>query len=299
MASTTLLYSVLEYLNGLKSTSERPEAIDSISTQIQEIFGLQISPENFKELSYSPVGLNEIFSAGVNALDLQHYEESLSNAQLNPKFDAFVSTVQKKGFFDGAEEGSVEYLQRYSKLINKFKDKTVAKASTAPSTAASVVEAAPVENNAEIEKQAEELKSQGNTAISAKNYLEAAVLYSKALKLSSEGPNSHIYYSNRAAAYCHLGKYQEAVNDCKASLALSADYVKAFSRLGLSYFFLEQYEDAVEAYKRAVDLEPDNKASIDSLRQAQNKLAKVDAGKVLNSPYSITLLTYVITFACK
>ena len=151
-------------------------------------------------------------------------------------------------------------------------------ANTPSSTTAAPVEttATAVEsNNAEVEKQAEEYKSQGNAAISAKNYLEAAVLYSKALKLSVDGPNSHIYYSNRAAAYCHLGKYQEAVNDCKSCLALSADYVKAYSRLGLSYFFLEQYEDAVEAYKRAVELEPDNKASLDSLRQAQNKLTKV------------------------
>ena len=51
--------------------------------------------------------------------------------------------------------------------------------------------------------------------------------------------------------------------------------MKAYSRLGLSNFFLERYEDAVSAYQRAVELEPDNKASQDSLRQAQNKLRKV------------------------
>ena len=58
------------------------------------------------------------------------------------------------------------------------------------------------------------------------------------------------------------------------TLCLCADYVKAYSRLGLSHFFMEQFEEAVEAYQRAVELEPDNKASADSLRQAQSKLAK-------------------------
>lgn len=56
--------------------------------------------------------------------------------------------------------------------------------------------------------------------------------------------------------------------------------MKAYSRLGLAHFFMEQFEEAVEAYRRAVELEPDNKASADSLRQAQSKLAKVQRQQV-------------------
>lgn len=63
-------------------------------------------------------------------------------------------------------------------------------------------------------------------------------------------------------------------------LSVCADYVKAYSRLGLAHFFMEQFEEAVEAYRRAVEIEPDNKASADSLRQAQNKLAKVQRQQV-------------------
>lgn len=266
------IFSIVEYLNSLKA-EKTTDLIDSLAFQIQEAFSISTTPETFKTLSYSPVGLQEIFNAGVKSLNLKHYDDALIDAQQNPKFEAFVAAVTKKGYFDGTEEGSLEYYQRYSKLIYRFKDKATASTSTAATVP--TVSNHEIANKEDLERQAEELKSQGNAAINAKNYLEAAVLYSKALKLSSDGPNSHVYYSNRAAAYCHLNKYQEAVNDCKSSLQLVPDYVKAYSRLGLSYFFLEQYEDAVEAYRKAVELEPDNKASADSLRQAQNKLNKV------------------------
>lgn len=192
-------------------------------------------------------------------MNLQTHNASLAEAKTNPKFDAFVDVVVKKGYFEGTEEGSIDYLKRQSKLINKFKEK--AQQSAGPS-------------KAELEEKAEELKFKGNTAINAKDFETAAAMYTEALALSSEGPNSHVYYSNRAAAYCHLNRYQDAVDDCHSSIALVPDYVKAFSRLGLSNFFLERYEDAVEAYERAVELEPDNKSSQDSLRQARNKLKK-------------------------
>ena len=220
-------YSIVEYLKTLDNseTGSDNSSLTGVISQLQDIFLVDANDaDNFKTLSYSPVGLQDIFSAGVKALNLKHYEDALSDAQQNPKFGAFVAAVEKKGYFAGTEEGSVEYYQRYSKLINKFKDKAAVSTSTAstelPATVPAPASEAADSSIAERERQAEELKSQGNAAINAKNYLEAAVFYSKALKLSSDGPNSHVYYSNRAAAYCHLNKYQESINDCQASLRL-------------------------------------------------------------------------------
>lgn len=50
--------------------------------------------------------------------------------------------------------------------------------------------------------------------------------------------------------------------------------MKAYSRLGLAYFFMKKYSESVQAYERAVELEPDNKASAESLHQAKEKLRK-------------------------
>ena len=70
----------------------------------------------------------------------------------------------------------------------------------------------------------------------------------------------------------------QAVDDCEACISLAPDYIKAHSRLGLANFFLERYDDAVAAYERALEIEPDNKANQDSLKQARNKLRKVTTG---------------------
>jgi small glutamine-rich tetratricopeptide repeat-containing protein alpha len=260
MSQNQVIYQIVEYLSGLKSQNNvSSEKIDLITSTLQSEFGISQSPENFTNLSYYPAGLVEIVESGVKSLNLQTFSESLVEAESNPKFDAFVEVVEKKGYFQGTEKGSLEYLSRQAKLIKKFKEKALQSAGP---------------TQAELESQAEDLKFKGNTAINAKDFESAAKFYSEALKLTPEGPNSHVYYSNRAAAYCHLNRYQDAVDDCHSSIALVPDYVKAFSRLGLSNFFLEKYEDAVEAYERAVELEPDNKSSQDSLRQARNKLKK-------------------------
>lgn len=253
-----VIYSVLEYLNALKEQGKNADAIDTITGLIESEFpDASLSADNFKKYSFYPQSLQEIFAAGKNTLSSKVFSESLAEAKSDPKFETFLDAVVKRGYFEGAEEGSQEYLQRYAKLLQKYK----AKVASGPSTA-------------ELEQQAEDLKFKGNAAINAKDYEGAIKYYTEALQLSSEGPNSHVYYSNRAAAYCHLNRYQESVDDCLSSVALSPDYVKAYSRLGLSYFFLEKYQDAVDAYERAAELEPDNKATQDSLRQARNKLSK-------------------------
>jgi small glutamine-rich tetratricopeptide repeat-containing protein alpha len=255
---TEVLFHVLDYLSSLK-TESNADGVDTIISLIESEFDVEHSAENFKKFSLFPTSLAEVIPAGKKALNAKEYNVALAEMQSNPKFESFVSAVVSRGYFEGVKEDDLDYLQRYAKLLSKFSQKL-----SQPSVE-------------DAEKQAEEYKLKGNAAINAKDYQAAVDYYGEALKLSSEGPSSHVYFSNRAAAYCHLNKYKEAVDDCLSSVTLSPDYVKAYSRLGLSYFFLEKYEEAVDAYERAAELEPDNKGTQDSLRQAKNKLKKIRA----------------------
>ena len=257
-----MVYSIVEYLQSLTADAADASNIENAIAILEEEFGLSNQSESFKEHSYYPTVLNEIFDAGVTSLKSQTYSEALSEAKSNNKFESFVEVVKSKGYFDGAEEESVEYFKRNAKLMRKFKEK----AAKAPTAGPSIEEA---------QAEADDLKFKGNAAINAKNYDEAIRCYSEALALVSDGPESHVYHSNRAAAYCYQKKYQEAVDDCEACIGLCPDYVKAHARLGLANFFLERYEDSVAAYERALEIEPDNKANQDSLKQARNKLRKV------------------------
>jgi len=60
-------------------------------------------------------------------------------------------------------------------------------------------------------EEAEKLKAEGNTQ--RKEYQAAADCYTSALKLSPAGPNSHVYFSNRAAALVSMKKIHEAILD--------------------------------------------------------------------------------------
>jgi small glutamine-rich tetratricopeptide repeat-containing protein alpha len=249
---------VLSFLHGLRSSSNGAQ-VDEAVNAVSALLGIDSATAAFEEHSYFPTKASDIISAGAASLGLKTYRDNLTAVKNDPKFAAFVETVSKKGYFHGVEEGSLEYLQRNAKLIHKFIEKTTSSAPAEPS-------------KAEKEAAAELKKQEGNAALQSKNYELSIQLYSEAIELSPDGPNSHIYFANRSAAYCHINKYKEATKDCEASVKLSPTYAKAYSRLGLCHFCLNEFNDAVRAYEKAVELEPTNKAFQESLDQAKRKL---------------------------
>ena len=121
---------------------------------------------------------------------------------------------------------------------------------------------------------AEKHKTLGNTQMADRQYQSALESYSNALGLSPDGPQSHVYYSNRAAALCYLERYEEAVNDSEAAIVLKPTYGKAYARLGLSRFFMNDFEGSIVAYKTALSHDPNNAASKSYLGKAQLKLER-------------------------
>lgn len=126
------------------------------------------------------------------------------------------------------------------------------------------------------ELEAEEKKNLGNAAIAQKDYNGAIQLYTEAIQLSPTGPNSHVYYSNRAAAYCHLKKFDKAVSDCEDAIQLQPDYVKAHTRLCQCLYFDKKWEECIDAAEKALVLEPDNKSNLDLLAKAKAELNKAN-----------------------
>lgn len=111
----------------------------------------------------------------------------------------------------------------------------------------------------------------GNNAISSQDYNAAVRLYTEAIELCPDGPNTHIYYSNRAAAHCYLTSYELAIEDCEQCIALNSSYVKGYIRLGQAYSGMKDFDNAIEAFKKCVELEPKNKSHKDALSQAKQK----------------------------
>jgi tetratricopeptide (TPR) repeat protein len=111
--------------------------------------------------------------------------------------------------------------------------------------------------------------------------------YSTAITLKPKNP---LAYNYRSVVYCHLDKYQRAVNDCSKAIELKPDYADAYcnrafaqSKLrnyqqvladadktislkpelplahilrGLALFALQKYEEAIQSYTRLIEVNP-------------------------------------------
>ncbi|KAK4438181.1 Outer envelope protein 64, mitochondrial [Sesamum alatum] len=105
---------------------------------------------------------------------------------------------------------------------------------------------------------AELLKEKGNAAYKGKQWNKAVSYYTEAIKLNDANAT---YYSNRAAAYLELGCFQQAEEDCSRAISLDKKYVKAYLRRGTARESLLFYREALQDFKHALVLEPQNKVA--------------------------------------
>lgn len=126
-------------------------------------------------------------------------------------------------------------------------------------------------SNEEREAKAEEVKGQGNAALSAQEYGNAVTLYTQALEYSAKGPKSHIYHANIAAALTHKGEFTTVLEHCEKAIDLMPTYVKSYSRMGYAHLQLGDFEAAVESYRRGLEVDPSNAACKEGLTEAESK----------------------------
>ncbi|KAI1437171.1 hypothetical protein GGR50DRAFT_116329 [Xylaria sp. CBS 124048] len=143
----------------------------------------------------------------------------------------------------------------YEKLKSTGGKGATSSSSASPSsasTSASASASAPKPPTEEEKARAEELKVQGNKAMTSKDYTLAIQLYSQALNLH---PGNAIFLSNRAAAYSAARDHESARADAEAAVASDPKYTKAWSRLGLARFALGDARGSMEAYGQGIEYE--------------------------------------------
>uniref|UniRef100_A0A1I7TS19 SGTA_dimer domain-containing protein n=1 Tax=Caenorhabditis tropicalis TaxID=1561998 RepID=A0A1I7TS19_9PELO len=134
--------------------------------------------------------------------------------------------------------------------------------------------ALPTPTEADI-AQANKLKEEGNDLMKASQFDAAVQKYNSAIKLNRDP----VYFCNRAAAYCRLEQYDLAIQDCRTALALDPSYSKAWGRMGLAYSCQNRYEHAAEAYKKALELEPNQESYKNNLKIAEDKLKELESAR--------------------
>jgi len=310
ISRSQILFILLEYLQETKKEGnldeDALESIDVASQCLSSAFKLDISSEEQKKLySLKPQNLEQILSLGLSgkqriaeALELlrQKQLENPSCDDVEQKFAQYVQVLKQKGFFDGLSIGSPEYEQRFMRARQKFMEKYQIDLekerkghSQTPPTASLDPSLSPVLSTATSEEKdlhtsktnssvsslsesidlAEKFKMEGNQCLSLKEFQKAIENYSKAIELNS---SNAIYFSNRAAAYSHIGMHENAIEDCLAAIRIDPSYSKPYGRLGLAFFNIGKYKEAVEYYRQALLLEPNNANLKSSLNTAERKL---------------------------
>lgn len=128
---------------------------------------------------------------------------------------------------------------------------------------------APV-TNGDVDVYASELlKEKGNSAYKRRQWNKAIEFYSEAIQLNDTNAT---YYCNRAAAYLELGRFKQAEADCDQALLLDKKYVKAYLRRGTAREVVLNYQEALQDFRHALALEPQNKAGLAAERRLQKLL---------------------------
>lgn len=128
----------------------------------------------------------------------------------------------------------------------------------------------------------EELKSRGRVSVTSQRYPDAKELYGKAIEVLSSldgtptAPKRDlaILHSNRALCYLQMNKAQESYDDATSATCFDPTYVKGFWRLGQACMALKHTQEAINAYKCAIDLDGNNKALKKELTKAEKQLIK-------------------------
>mmetsp|Transcript_20479 Transcript_20479/g.47727 ORF Transcript_20479/g.47727 Transcript_20479/m.47727 type:complete len:782 (-) Transcript_20479:51-2396(-) len=100
-----------------------------------------------------------------------------------------------------------------------------------------------------------ESKGKGDAAFKKSDWRGAAVYYTKAI---SYAPSDEKLYSNRAACYLKLRKFEKALEDAKLCISLNQSWPKAYFRQGQALRGLQRWDDAVIAFSEGKFRDPEN-----------------------------------------
>ncbi|KAK3808715.1 MAG: mitochondrial outer membrane 72K protein [Benniella sp.] len=122
------------------------------------------------------------------------------------------------------------------------------------------------------------LKTRGNSMYSAKKWNEAIRLYSQAIAFSPDP----VYYSNRAACYFLIEKYDKVIEDTTLALKLNPTYIKALGRRAQAYENTGKYLEALHDFTAMCVLDEfKNEGYAQSMERNLKKIASIKAQEIL------------------
>jgi tetratricopeptide (TPR) repeat protein len=137
----------------------------------------------------------------------------------------------------------------------------------------------------------------GNVHFKMENYAEAISAFNRAIELD---PGFGLAYSNLALALATTGETERSVTLYQKGIELleeAKDKAVAWNRLGNAYRKLNQYEQALEAFHRADELDADNAGFRDSLDEVSEgpTLVQSDGTAENAQPLTVSPIELIVT----
>ncbi|KAJ3687200.1 hypothetical protein LUZ61_016364 [Rhynchospora tenuis] len=139
-----------------------------------------------------------------------------------------------------------------------------------------------VQSNAFKEKTEETLKKyladvklKAAYSFKKKEYRAAIPLYGKAIQINSEiGLGDAVLFSNRSLCWHRIGEGVMALSDALMAQKLRPEWPKAHYRIGAALMLLKEYQQASQAFKAGLLLDPTNMEIKKARREAVDCLRR-------------------------
>ena len=112
-------------------------------------------------------------------------------------------------------------------------------------------------------------KRRGNEAFAAGDFARANKQFTMAIRMDK---TNHVLFSNRSAARCGLGRFEEALADAERCVRMAPKWGKGYGRKGAALTGLGQGGEAVKAYVAGLAAEPGNEALREGLAEAKRAI---------------------------
>lgn len=112
-------------------------------------------------------------------------------------------------------------------------------------------------------EEAEKQKNLGNDLFRKGDFSTALKHYTEAIQ---RNPEDAKLYSNRAACYTKLAAFDLGLKDCETCVKLDPKFIKGWIRMGKILQGMQQQSKALNAYQKALDLDPQNGEALEGYR---------------------------------
>lgn len=113
------------------------------------------------------------------------------------------------------------------------------------------------------------LMARGTEAMQAGRHAEAVGIFSRVIETK---PDFAEGWNRRATVYYLAGEFERSIADCHEVLKRNPRHFGALSGMGQIYFQLEQWDQALEWYRRALEVNPNMLGVEMNLRLLEEKL---------------------------